>query len=111
MIQSLAFVLRFTAHMDAQPFQTAFVLVAGDGGEMHVASLEFRQLLDSHLCERVRERRDRQGDQNLIGVESGVSVVEILRLQCADGLQHLCGDQIKMIRNISKGFQSIQKQR
>ena len=85
-IEPLGLILRFTAHPDAQTLEDFQILLADDDGEVGLTIPETGQLPFGKVRQRVGQGGDRQGQQYLIGVESGVTVIQLGGFQMADRL-------------------------
>ena len=85
-IEPLGLILRFTAHPDAQTLEDFQILLADDDGEVGLTIPETGQLPFGKVRQRVGQGGDRQGQQYLVGVESGGTVIQIRGFQMADRL-------------------------
>ena len=85
-IEPLGLILRFTAHPDTQTLEDFQILLADDDGEVGLTVPETGQLPLGKVRQRVGQGGDCQGQQYLVGVESGVTVIQIGGFQMADRL-------------------------
>ena len=91
---SLRSELRFAGQVHAQTLKGLFVGRGEDNGGMDVATTKFGELLHGQLCRGVGGGADGQGDEDLIGVQTGIAVTQMVHLQVLNGIDDHGGDQV-----------------
>ncbi len=76
---------------------------------MYFGAPQVLQLPDGLLGRIVRGGADGQGDQHLIGVQTGIAVAQMGRFEFLDGADGTGGHQLHFIGYMGQGFQGIQQ--
>ena len=76
---------------------------------MGIAALELGKLLLGVICHGVGQGGNGQGHEHFVGVQAGILVAKILRLQPADRLQHLLADEFKPVADAAKSLECIEQ--
>jgi hypothetical protein len=77
---------------------------------MDLAAPQLHQLLHGLLCPRIGRGADGKGDENLIGVEPGIPVAEMVYLQVGNGVNDAGGNQMQVIFQACQMLQRVQKE-
>ena len=110
-VKLLHFILRFAGDVDAQALVKLDVFLRNDDGEVRIAAAQRAELLLREVGKRIRQRRDRQRKEHLVGVQARVVVPEIGGFEVADRLEHLLGDQLKLVADAAERLERIEQQR
>ena len=96
-------------HSDTQLAEQLVVSVGEDDGGMKLATAELAQLFHRFGGVLVCDGADRQRQQQLVGVHTGVTAAQMLYLQVHDRLNDLGGDQLDLIGNIRDVLEGIEQ--
>ena len=82
----------------AKALEGALVHLRQDHGGVDIAASQLTQLVHGELGNGVCGSGDGQGNEGLVGVETGIPVAQMVGLQILDGLQNDGGDHVQIIR-------------
>ena len=91
----------------AQTVQGAAVHAGKQHGGVHIATLEVGQLVHSCCGKLAGSGRAGQGDQDLVGMQTGVLAVQIVGLEGLDRLDGSGADQIRLLRDARQILERI----
>ena len=75
---------------------------------MKLTAPQIAQLFHGLLSGRIAGGTDGQGDQDLVGVQTGIAVTQMVHLQVLDGVNDLRGDQVQLVIQTGQCLQRIQ---
>ena len=111
MIQFLCLILRLAGDVYAELFQNRHIDLGKDDRGVHVAVLQFSDLLESALSVGIGQRADGERDQYLVRVESRIVVSEIVHFQFLYGFDDIGGYKMNVVIYPAERFQRVQKKR
>lgn len=78
-----------------------------DDGGVHIAALQVGELLEGGCSSGILRGRAGQGNQDLVGVQTGVLAAQIVGLERLDGLDGGSADQVGLLRDAGQCLEGI----
>ena len=102
-------VLGVGGEVDAQFSHDVGVDLGQNDGRMSFAGLQIFELFNGLCGGRIFLGRDDKGNQYLVSMETGVKVAKVLGFKLLDGQNDLRGNEMHLIGDIGKSFESVQQ--
>ena len=99
MEQLFSLILRLAGQIHTKLTEGGSIYLRENNRGMYLCIFQHRDSLERHFCTRVIYRRDRQRNEDLVGVESGVMVTEIFDLKLLNRLDDLVRDNVHSVGN------------
>ena len=109
MEQLLGLVFRLKGDVYAQLFEQILVHMGENDGGVGLTTLEIVQLFYGAAGHGIGHRTDGQGYEQLVGVETGIMISQMLYLQMLDGLDNAGGYQRKLLVYTRQGLYGIEQ--
>ena len=80
-----------------------------DDGGVHIAALQVGELLEGGCSSGILRGRAGQGNQDLVGVQTGVLAAQIVGLEGLDGLDGGSRNEVKLLVDAGQFFQRVEQ--
>lgn len=87
MIQLFGLVFRLTGEIDAQLAEYVFIYLGQDDGGVGLTAPELGKLIHSQLGSGIGGCADGKGDEDFIGVQTGIVVAQVADFEVLDRVQ------------------------
>ena len=110
MVQLLGLIARLAGLVDPEFFEHALVDLGENDGGVGVEPCQKGKRIEGLLGIFILDCCDRKDDQDLIEVEQGIALSQVVDHEILAGLDHHRGEEFDLFRNLSQVFERVQEQ-